>query len=416
MNQPKPKVLIVDDRPENIFALQKLLTRLDVDIIAAAAGNDALGLTLEHEFSLAIVDVQMPEMDGYELVSLLRGNPNTASLPVIFVSAIYSDEYHHRKGYDAGAVDFLSKPFVPEILLSKVKVFLELYNQRRELQGLYTQVVRFNGELEEKVHERTAELERAYKTLEQLDRSKSDFITVLAHELRTPLSLVKGYAEMLRDYTHDTTTGLYDLQVSGIVNGAKRMNDIVNTMVDMIRIDTQVLEVLPERSSVAKMFSTLETEFREALKERRLLLVLQDLDALPDIQVDPDLLPKAFYHLLINAIKFTPDGGTITISGSLIENEGVEAIELVIRDTGIGIDLAYQELIFTKFYQTGPVALHSSGKTKFKGGGPGLGLAIVKGIVAAHCGRIWVVSSGHDEALCPGSAFHLVLPLKYQGE
>ena len=184
----------------------------------------------------------------------------------------------------------------------------------------------------------------------------------------------------------------------------------------MIRIDTQVLEVLPERSSVAKMFSTLETEFREALKERRLLLVLQDLDALPDIQVDPDLLPKAFYHLLINAIKFTPDGGTITISGSLIENEGVEAIELVIRDTGIGIDLAYQELIFTKFYQTGPVALHSSGKTKFKGGGPGLGLAIVKGIVAAHCGRIWVVSSGHDEALCPGSAFHLVLPLKYQGE
>lgn len=132
----KPKILIVDDKPENLFALEKTLQKLDVRVLQAKSGNEALGLTLEHEFSLAIVDVQMPEMDGYELVELMRGNEVTSSLPVIFVSAIFSDEYHHRKGYDSGAVDFMSKPFIPEILLSKVKVFIELYSQRKQLQDM----------------------------------------------------------------------------------------------------------------------------------------------------------------------------------------------------------------------------------------------------------------------------------------
>ena len=132
----KPKILIVDDKPENLFALEKTLQKLDVQVLQAKSGNEALGLALDHEFCMAIVDVQMPEMDGYELVELMRGNEATENLPVIFVSAIFSDEYHHRKGYDSGAVDFMSKPFIPEILLSKVKVFIELYTQRKELQNL----------------------------------------------------------------------------------------------------------------------------------------------------------------------------------------------------------------------------------------------------------------------------------------
>ena len=132
----KPKILIVDDKPQNLFALEKTLEKLDVEVFKAASGNEALALTLEHDFCMALVDVQMPEMDGYELVELMRGNAVTANLPVIFVSAIYSDEYHHRKGYDSGAVDFLSKPFIPEILLSKVRVFINLYQQRQNLQEL----------------------------------------------------------------------------------------------------------------------------------------------------------------------------------------------------------------------------------------------------------------------------------------
>ncbi len=129
-----PKILIVDDKPENLYALEKLLKKLEVQVIQALSGTEALSLIVEHDFCVGIIDIQMPEMDGYELVELLRGYEATTTLPIIFVSAIYSDEYHHRKGYEAGAVDFMSKPFIPEILLSKVQVFIDLYQQRKALQ------------------------------------------------------------------------------------------------------------------------------------------------------------------------------------------------------------------------------------------------------------------------------------------
>jgi sigma-B regulation protein RsbU (phosphoserine phosphatase) len=145
--QTTSKILIVDDKPQNLYTLEQVLKPLNVGVVQAASGDEALQLTLLHEFCLAIVDVQMPEMDGYELVELLRGNPDTACLPVIFVSAIYSDEYHHRKGYDAGAVDFLSKPFVPEILLSKVQVFLDLHYQKVQLQERNAEIQALNQRL-----------------------------------------------------------------------------------------------------------------------------------------------------------------------------------------------------------------------------------------------------------------------------
>ncbi len=155
MAEETPKLLIVDDKPENLYALARLLARLDVQVVQANSGFEALEQVLEHDFCVAIVDIQMPEMDGYELVEMLRSNKKTARLPVIFVSAIYSDEYHHRKGYDAGAVDFLSKPFVPDILLSKVRVFIDLCNQRRELQTLIGQLDQANAALSK----RAAQLE-----------------------------------------------------------------------------------------------------------------------------------------------------------------------------------------------------------------------------------------------------------------
>jgi CheY-like chemotaxis protein len=134
MKLDKAKVLIVDDKPENLYALSKLLKNLEVEVYQALSGPEALNLVLAHDFCVAVVDIQMPGMDGYELVELLRSNEGTATLPVIFVSAIFSDEYHHRKGYEAGAVDFMSKPFTPQILLSKIKIFMDLYQQRRAVQ------------------------------------------------------------------------------------------------------------------------------------------------------------------------------------------------------------------------------------------------------------------------------------------
>lgn len=160
----KPKILAVDDKPQNLFALEQTLQKLDVDIYKAANGSEALELVLEHPFALAILDVQMPEMDGYELAELLRGNRASASLPIIFVSAIYSDEYHHRKGYDAGAVDFMSKPFVPEILLSKVRVFIDLYEKNHKLQSLVDELKHTNATLSR----RTMLLETSTKLGQQI--------------------------------------------------------------------------------------------------------------------------------------------------------------------------------------------------------------------------------------------------------
>jgi len=151
----KPKMLIVDDYADNLFTLSKLLRELDVDVYQATSGEEALGLVLEYDFCVAILDVQMPEMNGYELAELLRGNESTSKLPIIFLSAMYSDEYHHRKGYDAGAVDFLSKPYIPDILLSKVRVFIRLYEQRLQLES-------WGRWLEFVVAERTNELSQSY--------------------------------------------------------------------------------------------------------------------------------------------------------------------------------------------------------------------------------------------------------------
>lgn len=587
-----PKILIVDDKPQNLYALELLLKPLDVELMQTTSGIEALRMALEHGFCMAIVDVQMPEMDGYELVELLRGNESTANLPVIFVSAIYSDEYHHRKGYEAGAVDFLTKPFVPEILLSKVKIFLDLYHQRRTLEELvwqlndaneilskrsvqletgskvgkqatsildpeillqevtnlivdkfdyyainvwlwgddknsfilksstcrdgrelkpgfilpvssaklvaaacnqyqaylannveadpnytvlgdlpetqaelilplqisthkigaldihsdqvdhfspddviilqmmadqiaiavrnaqlYTAVTRFNEELEIKVQERTAEVERAYQQLQRLDQSKSSFIGVISHELRTPLSLIKGYSQMLVDEPAIQEDPILRQQLTGIVRGALRMHELINSMLDMLKIDNHTWQLRIQPVSLTSVLIGQKMGLDEALIDRKQTLTLdKSVYDLPEMEGDPDALDKLFNHLMVNAIKFTPDGGQIFVTGRVFtvpqdNGQEEEFIEIIVTDTGIGIDAQFLELIFNKFYQTGDVSLHSSGKTKFKGGGPGLGLAICRGIVEAHNGRIWAESPGHDEEKLPGAQFHVLLPV-----
>jgi signal transduction histidine kinase len=204
--------------------------------------------------------------------------------------------------------------------------------------------------------------------------------------------------------------------VEGIRTGESRLLEVVNSMLDISKIDSQVLGVRKEPLNLVAALAGVRVEFDAVLTERHLKLAVADLHNLPTIQADPDLIFKLFSHLIGNAIKYTPDGGSITVSGKTILTpsqgpNGADWVELLVSDTGIGIDPAHHEMIFEKFYQTGPVKLHSSGKTKFKGGGPGLGLAIARGIVQAHGGRIWVESPGYDETTCPGSCFHILLPV-----
>ena len=256
------------------------------------------------------------------------------------------------------------------------------------------------------------ELRRAYRTLERLDQTKAGLITVIGHELRTPLTVISGYANMLVNAPAVRTEGDLRLFSDGIVTSVNRLQGIINSILDVSKFDTATLRVRKVPTSIAVLVREVHAVFKSALEERRLRFVTQGLGDLPFLMADSDLLYKALYHLIVNAIKYTPDGGGITVSGSVVQDDdGREAVQVVVADTGIGIDKEHHALIFDKFYQTGEVMLHSSGVTKFKGGGPGLGLAIAKGAVMAHGGEIWVESEGYDEEKLAGSRFFVRLPL-----
>ncbi len=256
------------------------------------------------------------------------------------------------------------------------------------------------------------ELNQALGKLERLDRTKADFIQVSAHELRTPVTALLGYAQMLQ--ANPTMQSHADLQllVDGIVTSTKRLARVFDMILDASRVVADSLQVTRLPVSVAAIFQAIADDNREALSQRHLTLVMQGLRELPVCYGVPDLLRKAFNHLVNNALKFTPDGGTISVSGGevLVPDLG-PCIQIVVADTGIGIPPEDLELIFEKFYRTGEVALHSSSTTAFKGGGPGLGLTIARGVIQAHGGRIWAESPGRDEIACPGSRFVIQLPL-----
>ncbi|MFP4394408.1 MAG: GAF domain-containing protein [Anaerolineales bacterium] len=275
---------------------------------------------------------------------------------------------------------------------------------------LYEEIREFNEELELRVQARTEELNQAYQTLEKMDQNKSDFIRVVAHELRTPLTVIKGYSQMLKNLASSDTT---DPFLHGIVNGTERMHGIVNSMLDVAMIDNQALNMTKRRVEIKDEYEPVCSSFMAALRERQITLTSEGIYDLPKIKADGGLIQKVLRNVIGNAIKYTPDGGRIHVAGQVIEVDGeTPIVEITVEDTGIGIDPEYQELIFEKFYQMGEVAVHSSGRTKFKGGGPGLGLAIARGIIQAHGGRIWVESAGHDEATCPGSKFYIWLPIE----
>jgi signal transduction histidine kinase len=256
------------------------------------------------------------------------------------------------------------------------------------------------------------DLQKSNKVLRQLDRNKLEFIQVAAHELRTPLTVLKGYVNMLGSFPAIKETTALDEVLGGIIKGADRMHEVVNTMLDVTRIDSETLKIRPAQMPMKRIFNDLSSDFIKAATERNIELVIeQDADT-PNINADPILIQKALYHLIVNAIKYTPDGGKVTLRSRPITLENnAQGVELSVTDTGIGLEAEHHELVFEKFYQVGDVAIHSSGKTSFKGGGPGLGLAIVRGVARAHGGKVWVESSGYDEVNFPGCTFYLQLPI-----
>jgi signal transduction histidine kinase len=286
-----------------------------------------------------------------------------------------------------------------------------------------TAVALENARLVDDLRARTREIERlnedlarANVELTQMGQAKSDFIDIASHELRTPLTQVRSYSDILKEMIEtDSLSAKGGTKLTqGLKKAAERLEEIINTMVDVAQIDTETLELTLFSESVDSIVKSAVDTWTTALKERNLTLTVEGLESLPSISADYKRLKQMFSHLIQNAIKYTPDGGQIRITGRMLEwtLPQDQSVEIVVADTGIGIAPENLERIFEKFYRVGDVLLHSTGKTKFKGAGPGLGLTIARGIVEAHGGRIWAESAGHDEKTCPGGEFHIVLPVQ----
>lgn len=257
-----------------------------------------------------------------------------------------------------------------------------------------------------------SDLQKTNQVLRQLDRNKLEFIQVAAHELRTPLTVLKGYINLLRATPELKDKSSLTEMMDGMAKGADRMHEVVNMMLDVSRIDSETMKVLPAQIPLKMTLTELVYSLSKETAERKIEVSIEQDEKIVSIHADPSLLQKALYQLLVNAIKYTPDGGKVKINVQRATLEGdIPAVDIRFEDSGIGIDSEHHELIFEKFYQVGEVALHSSGKTAFKSGGPGLGLAIVRGIAKAHGGYVWVESKGHDEVNFSGSVFHFVAPV-----
>lgn len=367
-----PKILIVDDKETNLIALEKLLEGFNIEILKALSGTEALKLTLKNDFALALIDVQMPEMDGYETLQYLRASKSTRYLPVIFVSAIFSDEFYIVKGIETGAVDFISKPINAQILTGKVRVFLELYEQRQKLELEIISRKRAEKDLEE-----------AKKSAEAANKSKSMFLATMSHEIRTPLNGVIGMTDIIAqtNLTEQQKEYLNIIRLSG-----QNLLSIINDILDFSKIESGqvVLEKIPVK--IAELAEEMKMVFMFRAREKKIELLSEIGESVPDTIIgDPVRLKQIVINFIGNALKFT-DRGNITVRISCISdiNNEVE-LKFEVIDTGIGISEEGKKNLFIAFSQ-------SDISTFRKFGGTGLGLSISKNLVNIMNGKIGVES------------------------
>lgn len=327
------------------------------------------------------MEVYVPISTGTQLVGLIAIGPRFSGLP-----------------YQPGELE------LAQILADQTVVALQ--NSR-----LYGELSSQN----DKIRQLNVNLVNQNDRLEIMDRVKSDFITIASHELRTPLTQVKGYADILAAMNEEDE--LSREQTRGIVGHINRatllLESLITAMLDASQIEVAGMQLAYEMISLREIVRIAIQPLVKAMRERRISLTTEGLGELPMLQADIKRLTQAFTNLLGNAVKYTPDHGEITISAQLLpvsDGQG-DFMEVVISDTGIGIDPKFHDLIFEKFFRIGDPQLHSTGNTKFKGAGPGLGLPIAKGVIEAHGGRIWVESDREDEERLPGSSFHIVVPV-----
>lgn len=380
--EDRPKILIVDDRKENLIALRTILSELDAELVEATNGNDALAATLNNTFALAILDVQMPGMDGYELAEYMHGDPTTNKVPVIFLTANYSGKDKISRGYERGAVDYLIKPYDPFILLSKVGVFLKLYQQSVELK-------KYSDHLEELVLERTSKLDTAIEDLKRSNMELEQFTTIAAHDLQEPLRLVSSYSQLLKKKYKEKIDNEADEIIDFIVNGARHLQEMIIGLHDFIDVKSNGAPVVDVDLNLI-----LEKSKRQLINEIRKTETFIESDNLPVVKGDAKQLSRLFFSILDNAVRFRGQNPPKIFVTSKEEDD--DQWQISIRDNGIGIEPVYHDEVFQIFKTLHP---------KNRYGGRGIGLSIAKRIVERHNGKIWIESK-------PGKGTAIIFTIK----
>ncbi|MES2133709.1 MAG: hybrid sensor histidine kinase/response regulator [Bacteroidota bacterium] len=383
------KILLVDDNENNLLSIEASLDTEKYIFYRATSGKEALRILLrEEDFTLILLDVMMPIMDGYETAELIYQRDKLKSIPIIFITAHDYEEAAVFKGYKAGAVDFVRKPFNPEILRSKIAVFAELYRkneqlrrQEEKLQQVNSELVQLNQELEQRVLERTLELENLNHELQALNLSKDKFLSVISHDLRNPLTSLLASADTL---TRDADR-LQPNQIrlfSGIISKtSRRILSQLNELVDWAKNQREKTTFRPEKLHLRQGVNE-SLELLRANAAQKEVILENNTDEEIYVRADALMLRSILQNLVTNAIKFTPSGGgTVTVSAYPVD----ELVEICIKDSGIGMSEETRNALF------GPVTSASlMGTNQEKG--TGLGLMLVKDFVLQHGGKIQVDS------------------------
>lgn len=373
------KFLLVDDLPENLLSLEALLRRDGLLLLKAKSGDEALELLLEHDVALALIDVQMPGLSGFELAELIRGNERTRRIPIIFVTAGSHSSERRFQGYGAGAVDFIQKPIEPDVLRSKTEVFFELYRQRQQL-----------------AEQRDVLREQA-EALRLADRRKDEFLAILAHELRNPLAALHGGLAMLLRQPD----GPKAERIGGLMQGQMtHLVRLVDDLLDVSRITQGKIDLRNASFDLREALTAAVEMARPAVDAKHHAISVDMPDGPVEIVADRVRITQCVANLLNNAAKYTPDHGSIGLS---LEDLG-DSVRIRVTDDGLGLTPEASSSIFRLFAQVDAHLQHARG-------GLGIGLSLVKQLVELHGGTVSASSEGPGK----GATFTIALPASRGG-
>ena len=405
-----PRILIVDDSPLMRAEIARILTAEGHAVTEAESGMTACALVARQPFDLVTLDIEMPVLSGFETLRILKArNPD---LPVVMISSLSS----LKSAIDAirlGAYDYVCKPVDPDDLILGVRRALEQSALAAENRRLISDLEALNRDLESLVQERTVDLQQehrrlveAYAHLKDLDDLKTKFVTITSHELRTPLAIITS---LMDGMTSDRLEADHKARVvAGIQKNLDRLADLVTKITDIGHLSAVSVRYHRRPADLTPIVTTVAWELAPVIEERHLTLEIRIPAGLPPVDIDTDRIAQVLNNLLLNAVRFTPDGGKIVVEVRP-PGAGESQVTVLVSDTGIGIPEGELERIFDAFYEIAPWEHHHSGTTQFGSGGLGLGLYIARRIIEGHGGRIWAVS-GRDQSE-PGSTFLFTVPL-----